>query len=340
VAHSLLHASLIGCGLRLDEHGNLQAGLRIQGLDESSWKVADASQATPPMLYEGGRFVLHGAGRLPAPLVSFAAGAYVRAVVDELKTQDGMVFRDATLAHFHRAVARASIGVESVAVLTQPGEKVEGVYTNDFLLVRASSSRTFAENAKEVMRLWNTLNRDAEAETRLVFDVADVPLGDRLATEYSLDIAALEGGPVLPELRQAMEQLFGPGGKLRMWIVPVDDRAVLLATGTPAQVTALLEAVDRKRPPTWNHPEIAEANSLLPASADWRLFFSPHHYNQWYRRQMEAITGPVIGGPIVKEFPPASPVGFAGGVRGRQLWIDAAVPVATMKSAGSFLQKH
>jgi hypothetical protein len=54
---------------------------------------------------------------------------------------------------------------------------------------------------------------------------------------------------------------------------------------------------------------------------------------------MHAITGPVIGGPIVKEFPPSPPIGFAGGVRDSELWIDAAVPAETVKAASSYLRK-
>ena len=38
-----------------------------------------------------------------------------------------------------------------------------------------------------------------------------------------------------------MEKLFGPGGKLRLWVVPADDHTVLLAQGTPEQVTAALK---------------------------------------------------------------------------------------------------
>ena len=55
---------------------------------------------------------------------------------------------------------------------------------------------------------------------------------------------------------------------------------------------------------------------------------------------MDAIVGvPVIGGPLVKEFPETPPIGGAGGVREHELWIDVGVPVETISGAGTYLQK-
>jgi hypothetical protein len=332
---------LFGCALRLDAQGNLQAGFRAAGAGKHLSKVSrdDDHHQPPPAIYRGGNFVLHGAGRLPPLLLSSVTGAYVWAIIDELKTAEGMVLRGPTVAQFRAAVAQTSADVQSLVVLTQPGDKPIGVYTNDFLVVRAASAQAFTDNAKEVMRLWNSMNRDAQAATNLVFDVEEVKFGERTATQYSLDIAAADGAPELPEIRQAMEQLFGPGGKLRLWIVPVDDRNVLLASGTQEQLASALKSLDRNQPIDWNHAELSAANSLLPADADWRLFFSPHHYNRWYRRQMDAVTGPVIGGPLVKDFPSAPPIGVAGGVRRDELWLEAAIPAETIKSAGIYLKK-
>jgi hypothetical protein len=343
LTEAILRAKLVGCALRLDENGNLHAGFRLSGFDERPHSANEQQNADaaplPPALFQGGPFVLNAAGNLPPALTATAARVYVQAVIDELKTEANMQLRDTTVNQFQQAVDRASGGVRSVVLLTQPGDKQEGVYTNDFLVVRAASAGAFADDAKEVLRLWNTMNRDAEAATRLVFDVEETNFGDRTATQYSLDIAAADGAPELPEIRQAMEKLFGPGGKLRLWIVPVDNENVLLASATPNQLAAALSVLDRKQAVDWSDPELAAVNQMLPSNADWRLFFSPRHYNSWHRRQMDAITGPVLGGPLVKEFPSAPPIGVAGGRNNDELWIETAVPSATLKSTGEYLKK-
>jgi hypothetical protein len=123
-----------------------------------------------------------------------------------------------------------------------------------------------------------------------------------------------------------------------LWIVPTDGNTVLLAFATVEQVNGMLKVLDRKHAVGWNRSELADCNRLLPAESDWRVFFDPHHYSDWLGRQALAITGvPVIGGPLVKQFPASPPIGIAGGFRDHELWIDAAALAPTVKSAYSYV---
>ena len=154
------------------------------------------------------------------------------------------------------------------------------------------------------MRLWNSASRSAKGETKLVFDVEETKVGELPATLYSLDVGALDGGVVIPEIRQIMEQLFGPGGKLRLWIVSIDDKTVLLASATPDQMTGITKVLAQKKPVSWDSGDLAEVNALLPAESDWRASVDPHRYFDWKRRESTAVIGvPVIGGPLVRDFP-------------------------------------
>jgi hypothetical protein len=120
---------------------------------------------------------------------------------------------------------------------------------------------------------------------------------------------------------------------------PVDEHTALLAGATPDQVAAMLEQLDRKQRLDWQQPPFADVNQLLPKQADWRAFFSPHGYTTWKSRESAAIVGTeVIGGPIVKEFPAAPPIGIAGGVTSGEFWMDIAMPADTMCGAGVYLQ--
>jgi hypothetical protein len=261
---------------------------------------------------------------------------YVRSLIDEMKTQEELAIDETTLERFYQEVEQAADMVESVAIFSRPGGPEDGVYTNSFLAVRVASAEAFVDHAGEVMRLWNQMNRDADRGTQLIFDVEEMNIGDRKARQYSLDIAAADGAPALPEIRQAMEKLFGSGGKLRLFIVPVDDHVALLAAATPQQVAAAMQTLDLKQPNDWNREPLDVTNRLLPPQADWRLFFSPHGYTKWLARQMNAITGPVFGGPLVKEFVDSPPIGGAGGVRENEVWAEFAVPAETIRAIGIY----
>ncbi|HJQ78787.1 MAG TPA: hypothetical protein VJ828_02475 [Lacipirellulaceae bacterium] len=332
----------IGVGLRLDDEGNALVGIRATMKANSEFVAAmnrDVLQGDAlPALYQGGEFVVAADGALPRAVTSAVASAYVRSIIDEMKTQEQLDIDEATLARFYQEVEQAADMLESIAVFAEPGDDEDGVYTNNFAAVRVTSAEAFVDHAGEVMRLWNQMNREARRGTQLIFDVKDVPIGERAAREYSIDIAAADGGPALPEIRQAMEKLFGPGGKLRFFIVPVDDQTVLLAAATPEQIASILQALDVNLPNDWNGDPLGVANRMLPREADWRVFFSPNGYTKWHARKMNAITGPVFGGPIVKEFPASPPIGAAGGLNERGFWADFAVPAQTIHALGTYRQ--
>jgi hypothetical protein len=207
------------------------------------------------------------------------------------------------------------------------------------LAVKVRSADKFVDLATEAMRLWNQMNREGQGGPRLVFDVEELSIRDRQAFQYSIDLAAADGAQVLPETRQAMEKLFGPGGKLRTIIVKVDEHTALLAGATANQVAAMLEQLDRKQPLDWQQRPFADVNRLLPLQAHWRAFFSPHGYTLWKSRESAAIVGTeVIGGPLVKEFPSAPPIGIAGGLNERELWLNIAMPADMIRGAGVYLQ--
>jgi hypothetical protein len=343
--NTLHRAGIVGCGLRVDSNGNARASLRA-ALD----KAAPGSPATdsnaaptklPPSLYDGSVFVLNGAGQVSPPILSSYARGYARYLATDMKFEERTELDEEPLKRLMEASDRATALVRSVHYVSQPGEVPQPIYSNDFAAVRVTSAGEFVEHAKEVMRLWNSANRNAKGETKLLFTVEDTKVGEAPATLYSLDMVELSGGAVLPEIRQQMEKLFGPEGKLRIWIAPVDETTVVLAVATPDQIAAMLKTLTEKRTIDWNRDGLRECNALLPAESDWRVFFDAHRFLDWKRReQTDIINVPIIGGPIVRDFPAAPPLGIAGGFRDGELWIDAAALAPTVKSADMYLARN
>jgi hypothetical protein len=344
LAGAMHQANVIGCGLRVDASGNAVTSVRVGLYDEATKGLVNDAAAPAPLplsLNEGGGFVMNGAGRVPTPILTTYAKAYARYAAADLKTEERTELDETSFQRLLDAIEPAAADVRSIVLLSQPGEAQEPVYTNNFVAIHVDSATEAIDHAKEVMRLWNSANRDAKGETKLVFDVEETKLGERTATQYSLDMMTLEGGIVVPEVRQAMEKLFGPGGKMRLWIVPTDDHTLLLAAATQDQVTAVLKVMDKKQPIDWKRGELGESNALLPAEADWRIFIDGHRYFDWQGREKAAVIGvPVIGGPLVRDFPASPPVGIAGGFREGELWLEVATLGPTLKSADIFLNRN
>src|SRR6185503_7519351 len=150
--------------------------------------------ALPNSAYSSGGFAMFGAGRVASPLLSAMASAYVRRTAADLVSEEKTELDPEALKELQEAVEKATEQVKSVALLSQPGEEAQPVYTNNFIVVRAASSATFAERANDVMRLWNKASRDAKGGTHMVFGVEETKVGEHSATQYGLDVASLDGG--------------------------------------------------------------------------------------------------------------------------------------------------
>lgn len=334
------HAEAVGCAARLDEAGNALTSLRLKpSNDRQLVATANADVPLPHALYQQGDFVLCGAGKLTPDVTAIFAATYARRALDDLKTTEHIEFDKATAERFQQAFETAAAHIDSWAIVTQPGDQTTGLYNNKFLIFHSTSAKKFVEHASDVMLIWNKMHRDAKGATRFVFDIEESKIGERDATQYLLDVAATDNMPALPEIRQAMEKFFGPGGKMRLWLVPVDDQTVLVGTGTPEQVTVALASLDRKQSIDWNRPEFSPANTLLPNEVDWRIFLSPRGHYEWNRRNAEAMNGPIFGAPVPKEFTPSPPIAFAGEVRDNEIRLEAVIPANTIENAGAFFKK-
>jgi hypothetical protein len=333
--------------LRIDMEGGKTGsailGVRVAFNDGFETEAVNTKTVVPNSIYGDGGFAFAGAGQLPKSVMETIACGYLRTLAADMKKEEHTELDEDSLMQLNEAVEQAAGEIQSAMVLAQPGENAPGgkmppVYTNNWTVLRVASSADFVRRTAEVMRLWNKANRDADGEMKLILDEEDAKIGEREAKQYSIDFVAMYGTPAVPEIRQSMEKLFGPGGKFRIWIVPVDERTVLVGVGLQEQVAERLKLLDRKQPIDWNRPELAKCNQLLPADASWRMFLDPHRYNDWARREaMAGMTVPVIGGPLVKPLRDCPPVAMAGGFRDQELWVDMAVLTPTMKSVYDFL---
>ncbi|MEX2091355.1 MAG: hypothetical protein WD971_01695, partial [Pirellulales bacterium] len=331
------------CGLRLDDEGDALVGVRLAFSQDMVQPVraegAAADAHAAPRLYDAGDFVVTGWGQASPRWVVPAVAPYVRQVAHDLAAQYGNKLDDADVAKFRQTVEQAVADVQAFSVLTRPGAGQEGVFTNNFLALRVASSQAFLERAAEIMQLWNKMLDKAQGAIRLVFKLKPITIANHTGTEYSIDMGAAVGAPAIPELKASMEKLFGPGGEFRLQFVAIDDHTVLLAAATEAQVEQVITVMGRQVKLATEQAELRVSAELLAEKCDWQLFASPHGYSEWLRRQMDAILGAVIGGPVVPQFPVSPPVGFAGGVAGRIVWTEVAVPAETIRGFGKYLRK-
>jgi hypothetical protein len=113
----------------------------------------------PIALSDKGGFLMSAAGRVPTSALTTYAAAYARRVLADLKEEENTEVDETSLKRLIDAAEVAAADVRTFAVLSQPGDDVAPVYTNEFAIVRTTSADSFTKHANEVMRLWNSANR-------------------------------------------------------------------------------------------------------------------------------------------------------------------------------------
>jgi hypothetical protein len=325
------------CGFQLDDAGGAVVSTRLS-FAEGVLPPATTSPVTPPRLFEGGAFIFDAFGSSNKQWAVPAVRPYVRGMASDLATQFGIALTEAELAPFQATVEQAVAEVDAFATLTLPGTKDEGVFTNSFLAVRAPSSEQFLVHANKAMGIWNDLLSNAKGDVKLTFEKQAVTIAGHAGTEYSIDMVTAIGGPPLPAIRDVQEKLFGPGARFRVQLVNIDANTALLAIATETQVAKLIPVL-AKTPA--GSAEIAELRGIAKSLRDdaaWQAYFSPPGYYSWFKRQMDAMAGDVIGGPLVKDFPASPPLGAAGGVDRNVVWAEVAVSADTLRHAGVYFR--
>jgi hypothetical protein len=331
-----------GCGLRFDDNGNAMLKFRValssDGDSSASGQSGGPSRLAAPTLYDGGPFVINGSGITSERWVQMIVGPYLRQLASDLATDYNTKVDEADMAKFRSAVEQAATQIRVVSILARPGVDQQGVYTDSYLAVRVASADDFLKQSKAAMDEWNAMLGKADSGVSLVFDASAFTVDEHAGTEYSIDMAKAVGAPPLPETRQSMERLFGRGGRFRMQTMKVDESTVLISMATQDQLTKPLHTLLSKASATAKDDgKMQSAAQLLSGESDWRLYFSLDNYNHWLKRQMEAIVGPAIGGPIVRPFPESPPIGAAGGAAQNMVWAEVAVPADTLRGIGQFL---
>ncbi len=337
LSRQLRDATAVGGGLRLDDAGNAVVGVRLAWpADAASERKTPGTAPEPvPVPYDGGAFVVAGGGDVSPAWVAAVSGPYARLLAEDL----GIDAQEqaAAVEAFRKSLAQAAAGVRSFAVFSRPGKRTDGVYTNSHLVLRVESAKQFVDRAAHVMARWNELADHATDEAQLKFESEPVQIAGRDGTQYYVDMVDMVGGGGLPEVRQSMERLFGPGGRLRLELVAIDDHTVLVAAATADQAAKVVDLVSRAAPTPWQQDELQPTARLVNGAAAWRVFFSPRGYGTRRQRELEAIVGPAFG-PQPRRFPTSPPLGVAGGESAEGIWLELVAPVDTIRACGHYVK--
>lgn len=340
----------IATGLRMTDAADLLLDCQLEWLpQESTAAELDVPVVQQPLQNRiaAGPFISFGGGRLPPGLSRAFVLNHSRRALQEIRgdydsgdegDQNGKQDRNGT-AKFVEQIGKLWESVQSLAAIHRPAPADEGVYSNNFLLLSTDDAALTHSQIVSAFDSWNWLMDDAEDEMALQFNSAKKKIGDRETTEFTADMVVAVGGPPLPEVRNALEALFGPGAMMRIQITTVDDHTVLLANASTSQIEKLLAEIESADGKLIESPELAAAKKLLRPQPAFEFYLQPHAMSVWADAAQTAGMENIVGGPLVEEFPESPPLGIGINGTAPVTNVQLAVQVDTFAALWKYLLK-
>jgi hypothetical protein len=169
-------------------------------------------------------------------------------------------------------------------------------------------------------------------------EVAASEVGGTPALQFTVTAPTLPEGQQAPQQAQMMENIFGPGGKMVGWIVPVGEHNVVMGYVNKDFVQQTIEAIKQGKAGLAGDAEIAKTAALLPPDALTTIYVSPQGSIEFVKQMLTAVL-PMAGSVNLPEFPQTPPLGFAITSAPNELQTSLVVPVELLREVMPYVGK-
>ncbi len=134
--------------------------------------------------------------------------------------------------------------------------------------------------------------------------------------------------------------VFGPGGKLVGWIVPVNAHTVIMDYANKDLVQQTMEAIKQGKPGLAGDADLVKTAALLPPNASSLVYVSPQGTIEFVKRIVTAMGPPALTANLkVPEFPATPPLGLAVTTAANELDLCLVVPPEVLSEGSVFAMK-
>ena len=234
----------------------------------------------------------------------------------------------------------------SMSMYLLPGEADAPVVSDMYYVIKVADSSKYLKDYEKYIKTWNDVV--AGGPVPMQYETEMIKIEDRDALELKMDVAAMiaaQGGgdPQMQAMMQQMMQemmakMFGPDGKITIYLVVADDNTVFGGVGSKEQIVAALKALgDDSNGTLSSNSDVQTTAALLSKDATMVGYLSPQGLAAWFTRMMGAMVP--VGMPAMPEFPNTPPIGFSTRFAKEAVEVEMVVPAATIKGLGEFVEE-
>lgn len=320
----------VAAGVRLDKDNNLQVGMRSLFAKGSGFAKAGAGIKGLP---EG---PLSG---LPAgPFAIAGGGTYDEKTLQALMDLNLQMFKVAAkdlpaekLKGLEDAYAMMGKGLRGTGLVFQIGKEGDPLLTKLAGVIHVDNAMDYLERYAKGTEKMSALFQDLKLPGTPTQEVKKVKINGKPGVETIMDFAG--GQPLPDEAKAVLEKLLGPGGKMTVSQVVLDDKTILMRYTAGDGLKELLEAKGAKGGLAAD-PDVVKTAALLPEGSQWALYIHP----QGTAQMIDQVVRAVAPMPLpIPELPKTPPIGVGVKLDGSGIEVRAALPAQVLDVLAQFL---
>ena len=185
------------------------------------------------------------------------------------------------------------MGLQSMRILIGVAEPGAGFYGNTTIVMTVDDSKRFLDNYEQMLGKIRAFAQEVKSAAIPVATSQRVKLDDTEALEITMDLSRMSpftppGGPN-PE--KMMEAMLGPNGKMKLYVAPADEHAVVTSYVSLERLKSAIELFQSKQPGLSADAGVAKTAAALPPGSQAVAYVSVDGFSNASRQFMKALPG-------------------------------------------------
>jgi hypothetical protein len=202
--------------------------------------------------------------------------------------------------------------------------------------MRVDDARKYMADYEKQIAAMNEIIKDSKSPIMSPMQVEKIDVDGTPGFKIEMKMPEMPGMENVPNFADVMENLFGPGGKMRIFLVPADEHTVVAAYTSRASLARCVRAVKEAGTALAADPGVAKTAALLPAGAPVVAYWSPQGTIA-FANQAIALFAPAEERFELPAFPETPPVGMAGTFSAAEIQWHVVIPAEVLKAVGKYV---
>ena len=331
----------IGVGVRLDDDGGWHLDTRTLFTPDGSWaaaaKALERHEGSRLACLPGGPFMMAFEGAMPKSFSKSMMNMSVEMMYNMSKVSGGKELTEDEAKRLNEMMEKAMTDVRSMSMVIGQPKPGTSLYANTVGVMKVKNAEKYMADYQKMVAsmsdLFKGIGMDIQQTKKLKIDDID---GIELTMDMSKMFAKM---PNNPGTKPMMQMLFGPEGKLSVYIAPIDDTTIAMSYVNPENIARVKAACKNPQSSLAADADIAETAKLLPDGAQWVGYVSPKGLVDFATAIMAGFAGPGGAMPALPPFPQTPPIGISAEVSEKGLDLDIVIPGPALKGMGAYMKQ-